>query len=226
MNLGVVTYTTDFQHPAVKYLIESMRHWKWPEPVIVGGGISFMGHIGKMRDVKTELPKMKARGFTHALYTDAWDVVCTGPFEEIRDFTGALLSADAGCWSDQGNVEPHMFPDTGTRWKYVNGGGWMGEIDFLLDVVLKDSERELWNDQFWLSKKWFNSTPGLLLDSKCEVFQCLSQTPRESLTVEGERVVNLETGTKPLLIHGAGGTDMSWVPCIIPWQQTNRTWVK
>ena len=119
-----------------------------------------------------------------------------------------------------------MFPDVGTRWKYVNGGGWMGEIDFLLDVLLRDSERELWNDQFWLSKKWIAQTPGVKLDFDCRVFQCLSQVPRECFVVEGEQVVNLENGTKPLLIHGAGGTDMSWVPCIIPWKQINREWVK
>lgn len=223
--VAVVLYTTIAGWPAIEYLTDSMKHWGWPDPVMLEGDGVFRGHMGKMLTVKYKLPELRGQGYTHVLYTDCWDVVCSGPWEELlatSDLweTGALLSADAGNWSTVG-LENDKFPDVG-RFRYVNGGGWIGGVEFLVDRLFCNCEEEQHIDQWWLAKRYLLPEDGVRLDHQCRVFQCLSQCPNDVFKIEGGRVVNTETGTRPLLMHGAGGADLSWVPSVKPWQVTPR----
>lgn len=225
MKLAVVLYTTH-DWPGVKFLTDSLERWGWPTPIVIVGDGVFRGHMGKLLSVKWRLPELRREGYTHALYTDCWDVLCCGPFSELIDSRdswerGALLSADAGNWGTVG-LENERFPDTGTPFRFVNGGGWVGEIEYLVDRLLCRCEEEPHIDQWWLARRYLLGEPGISIDHRCGVFQCLSQTQREWFSVDGDRVVNERTGTMPLLVHGAGGADMSWVPSVTPWRAIPR----
>jgi len=223
VKIAVVTYTTDFKHPMLQYFTESLKYWNWPEPHILGGESVWMGHPHKMNLTKAYLPKLKSQGYTHCLFSDGWDVICCGPFDKVVEMCqsyervgnyAAFISADAGCWT-HANLSTDMFPPINSRWKYVNSGGYLGHIDYLIDVLLKDCELETVNDQWFLSKKWVEGPEGLYLDADCEIFQCLSKCDRDLFEIDGiknDMVRNKETGTNPVLIHGAGQVDMSWVP--------------
>lgn len=226
MKLAVVCYTTSREWPGIRFLTESMSRWGWPDPVFIVGDGVFRGHMGKLLSVKWRLPEMRNEGYTHVLYTDCWDVICTGPYEELLAYrpwwnSGVVLSADAGNWSTAG-LESEQFPDVGSRWRYINGGGWVGEIEYVVDRLLCNCEEEPHIDQWWLARRYLLGEPGISLDHQCRIFQCLSRTTREMFEVRDGRMVNLETGERPLLVHGAGGADMSWVPCPTPWTPTAR----
>src|SRR3990167_5340204 len=138
---------------------------------------------------------------THVLMTDAYDVLFMLPEPDIWEAYrqgGApplLLSAERDCWPDTsiaGN-----FPQYEVPWRYPNGGGWMGERQYLLDhipQVLECGDTE--NDQeLWARAMLTERLPGAKLDHWCRVFQTMSGSAQDVHWVPSQkRMLNDKTG--------------------------------
>jgi hypothetical protein len=85
-----------------------------------------VGFLGKIHETYRYLKALE--GYTHFLYTDAWDTFAmAGPDELAAKMPdGLLISAERACYP-----YPELaakYPAGESPWKYVNGGGWCGEI--------------------------------------------------------------------------------------------------
>lgn len=146
-------------------------------------------------------------GYTHFLYTDAWDTFCLKKDIEVPD--GLLISAERACY-------PHpeksvLYPDNPSPWKYVNGGGWCGEIAAFIKMFEANKPSTELNDQVYLTDEFLKKRDWINLDYNCEIFQTIAFCPESDFEIEGERVRNTVTNTYPAFFHGNGHTPMDWV---------------
>lgn len=162
------------------------------------------GFLSKIHETYKFLKELK--GYTHFLYTDAWDTVAMRPGVQVPD--GILISAERACypfpeWAAK--YPPHESP-----WKYVNGGGWCGEIaEFIRMYESKPPTDEL-NDQVWLTERFLAGWGRL--DYNCEVFQTLAFNEKTDF-VDG---YNSITKTHPYYVHGNGHTSMKHIYDLLP----------
>ena len=145
------------------------------------------------------------RHYRKLVLTDAWDMLFYGTRKELVAKVpdhGMVLCAERVCWP-----EPDLaasFPDTGTPWRYVNGGAIAGDFDSLIEWTT-------WLDQYkeeygtFVDQRLFNRrraagdsmTP---IDSKTELFYTMTQENGELVKRDG-RPYNLVTGEAPAFIH-------------------------
>jgi len=159
---------------------------------------------------------------THILYTDAFDTVAfAGPGEVINKFTvdkfvvgytvpKMLISAEKNCY-------PHPeravnYPEVKSAWKYVNGGGWITEIEFFKQLCIKENLNQHSHDQVWLMDAYLNNRDEIKLDTECEIFQTIAFSNQDEWEVTPyNRLYNVATDTQPVFFHGNGHTEMNWV---------------
>jgi hemin uptake protein HemP len=148
---------------------------------------------------------------THFLYTDAYDTLTLSDQHEVMEkFTSLnckmLISAEKNCFPNF--EDAHLYPETGTPWKYVNGGGCMFEIDFFKELC---KNNPLDYDPIWLMKMYFKYEE-IKLDSDCQIFQTIAFSHQHEWELgTDKRLVNIGTQTKPIFFHGNGRTDMNWI---------------
>lgn len=213
----VVTYASDPRNDGLIKLGKTLAGWGWEFRPQIG---DWRGFASKLNGTHKALPGLMAEGFTHVLFTDAYDSVCVGPPEEVLPFCTdkLLLSCEVACWPDPSLADQYDV-EGWPRWKYVNSGGYLGPIS-LLDLILKDATGD---DQLWMTRKYLEckvgpKTDGALIRDRCEVFQTLGHTLRDTIPwhtfyekIDGGRVRTKETGTTPLFIHGNGLAIMDWL---------------
>ena len=115
-----------------------------------------------------------------------------------------LCSTEFTCWPDV-ELKP-LYPPGPTRFQYVNGGGRMGTkeaMTALFERMADLSRGGRDDDQHWLTRAFLDGFP-MALDYRCEVFQTMAAQP--SFAWDGTRILNLETGSKPCVLHFAGRT--------------------
>ena len=124
-----------------------------------------------------------------------------------------LISTEKACYPLAELAE--KYPQSAYEWKYVNGGGWMVEIAFFIELARKynlnkDSHDQIWLHNVYLSEREHN---GVFLDRECEIFQTIAfEGPDDFMEViygDHKRIVNKKTGALPIFIHGNGHTDMT-----------------
>lgn len=233
MNIQVVLYTSEFQHPGLLLLKETLRAWDWPEPYVYGGEGRWMGHPWKLQSLRREIPRIKDKtGATHIVFVDSWDTVCCGPMAAVADECcgrSTLLAGESICFPDQERETEYQFENR-SRWRFVNGGGLVGDIDFIGDVLLDGVDSadcdQRFLTRFYLNRLYCTPPPfGVSVDDRCKIFQTLGgcETWSDFFQVINNqheaRVFNTQTGSFPIFIHGNARTDMSWVPgCVGKWQ--------
>jgi tetratricopeptide (TPR) repeat protein len=104
------------------------------------------------------------------------------------------------------------------RWRYANGGQYAGSIEAVKNWYeqakiacvqgrTKEGQR---NNQAYANAFYAEDTENrLILDFNCELFQTLSHSgvnhgSPEEFTVEGRRLINNLTGSKPCFVHNNG----------------------
>lgn len=169
---------------------------------------------------------------THILYTDCYDTVAIGPPREViskikRLDCKMLISAEKAYFPDNGLS--HLYPESPTPWKYVNGGGCLFEIEFFKKICNEHPFPDPMMDPYWLRDIFLAHQHEITLDYQCEIFQCLAHSsPNEwdimDLSNKGPnmRIRNKATKTLPVFFHGNGRTDMKWVYNVAT-EQVNET---
>lgn len=220
----VVTYASDPKNEGLVKLSRTLSAWGWEFRPIIG---PWRGFESKLQGVHSKLPDLAAEGFTHVLFTDAYDTVCVGPPDAVLPYCTdkMLVSCEKACWPDA-NLASQYPSSSRSPWCHVNSGGYIGPIPVLYDVLMNATG----DDQLWLTRKYlsdwniFRTGAGyyekhIKRDDLCEVFQTTGHTVLPWATWDvtfdkvhaTRRVANKVTNTQPLFIHGNGRAVMEWL---------------
>lgn len=200
MRLKVLTTCDNPNHPGYKRLEQSLiKHGLDYECIV--HPFSF-GH---------QLPVIQKwcennNDYTHILYTDAYDTICFG--YEIPNCK-MLISCEKACYPYPERA--NEYPDVQTPWKYVNGGGWLVEVEYFRHLCKKENLNAESHDQVWLMEAYLRNKEDILLDNYCEVFQTIAFSTKDEWERVGDRWINIGTQTLPCFFHGNGRTEMSWL---------------
>lgn len=207
----LVSYATD--HAQAARLRNSATRLGWRVEIAYesewrGLGRKFKGLVEAGRSAT-------ARGSTHAVCVDGYDVIALGGPDEFADamepFADAavVFAAEKACFPD-GSLAPR-YPTTTNPWRFLNAQFVVraGEFDRLAAERCRDDE----DDQLFLTRRFLDAGVGVL-DYDGRVVQTVAHCHpwRDWFGVAGGRVVNKLTGSRPLFVHGNGRTDLSWVP--------------
>jgi hypothetical protein len=187
--------------------------------VLCGWGQEYRGASWRLKILYEQLLQQK-RKYDYVLLIDGFDSVFTAGLGEImRKYaamnTRFLMSAETNCWPPFG-PSPDDYPPAPTRYRFVNSGGYIGRVDYLIRVMTElgvpempdfQSDQHLWADVYVSGKT------EMKLDHYCQIFQCLWDAHGD-LTYE-ERIYNHLTGSYPCIIHGNGRTDMARVNQVV-----------
>lgn len=153
---------------------------------------------------------------THVLYVDTRDSMFTRWSEadalDALACYGAriLISAEKNCYPYPSWAE--RYPITGSKWKYVNSGGFIGERSFVLDELKKivahveetgtriqdASDQAEWS---WL----YLIGEDIALDTECRLFQAMfMEEPGDFSLVDGEFRNKYFPGSRPQVAHFNG----------------------
>lgn len=143
--------------------------------------------VGKMVAALEAVPRLRAEGFTHALWTDGFDsflrvgVGEVGRRYEALGSPGILFSGEKNCWPDQ--ARESRYPTNDSAFRFINAGGWVAELGYLEDaikgILVRDADNDdqrLWSEAF-VRGYLFGST----IDYGREVFQTFWGTPIEEM---------------------------------------------
>lgn len=213
--LVVTTYTNDPNNPGYRRLASTLKAWRWNFQPIIG---PYNGFTSKLKGVEDQLEYFKEQGFTHLLFTDAFDTVCCGPPSKVDKFLTdkILISCECACWPVP-DLESKYPKVVASRWRYVNSGGYVGPIDLIKEMITGGEG----DDQLWWTLKFLNEQNRIELDNTCKLFQSTAHTVQEWAPwnktfekLEDGCVLNKETGTTPMFFHGNGGD-----PKLLTWME-------
>lgn len=219
------------------------RYHTWQEslarqgvtPTVLGMGEEWRGLMTKPRRLREWL---RAGGATKDLLIvcDSYDVVFTAHPNTIGDRYMELFGGDQVVFNAERGLFPrgdltHHFADTGTPWRYLNSGFFIGrptDILAMLDAMrLEDLNNDLdadgrtvnVNDQGWYQVGYALQVVPQALDTHCELCCCCSACSLDDFDLAGAQVVNRLTGTAPMVWHFNGGSKNDVMPVLLEkWQ--------
>lgn len=183
---------------------------------------SWGGFLDKIHETYKYLKTLQ--DYTHFLYSDAWDTIALGGPEETQKFMpdGLMISGERACY-------PHgdkavLYPEHLSPYKYVNGGGWCGEISaFIKMYELCPPTTEL-NDQVYLTDQFLKHYKDgwMKLDYECNMFQTMAFRSPEHFRLiytqknGGFRMANNFFNNLPIWFHGNGHENIDDVYKLLP----------
>lgn len=157
--------------------------------------------------------------YTHIAYSDAFDTIAIGGFNEFAAIIGGVYpqyyfigSAEKGCYPNPDLA--NQYPVVRYNWKYVNAGQFFCSIEWFLDMCDKWNPQGI-NDQTWLSETYlreYSKDMHVTLDYNCFLFQSIAFEDKDDFAVTRDgRLLNRKTNSLPVFLHGNGRTNMDWV---------------
>ncbi len=159
------------------------------------------------------------------LFTDCWDVLFLhSPDAAINRFlkrfdADVVFNAEKSMFP--ACVDESFFPDTGTPYRFLNSGFFIGYrdkvIEMLLSLGMEKAERDHkrpdgtyfhTNDQGWLLQAFTKQPVRMALDSQAELCLTTHGATDEDASVSDNDVCSVccrHTGVYPVAIHGNGG---------------------
>jgi hypothetical protein len=179
------------------------------EPEVFGMGRRWRGFGWRQRVLYRNLVRRR-RDYDYVLFMDGYDSIVTAPLSEIlqkfREMrTPLLFSAEVVSHP----IPPESYPDETAdhRYRYLNAGGFLGELRYALQVMTKVRfflRRFDCSDQALYAQAHLDQRVEIALDHQCQIFQCLFSC-KEDVTVKGGRYVNSVTGSTPCVVHANSG---------------------
>lgn len=181
-------------------------------PLVLGYGEGWRGFGYRLRQVYGAARALRGT----VLYVDAFDVVLAGSREEIlsryQSFGSPwVVNAETNCWPDLSRAVE--YPDTLSRYRYLNAGAWIGEAEYIAEQLAAagaDRVPDDLNDQRFLTDLFLSDPSRLTLDTGCRLFQTLYRAGDDLHQADGVWR-NLDTDSAPLIFHGNGGAEMSFL---------------
>jgi len=114
-----------------------------------------------------------------------------------------VFGAESQCWPKNENAD--LWPDTGTPYKYLNSGLYIGkasELHRFVSHTPKDGT-SLQDDQLFCQRRYLGGDVNVVLDTEAYIFQ--NHEPK--IRVVDGQLWNDETGCCGCIYHGNGGDD-------------------
>jgi hypothetical protein len=231
MKLKIVTTVSSRNHPGLSKLEASLIKQGLDYKVIEDPNIGW--DWGGWDAHRAWLNSEEARDYTHVIYTDGFDTLALAGQEEVENALKKILepNPNAFVYSVEKHYYPHEDTDVAPkhwleyhamyinkqaykdlpsthRWRFVNGGQYGGSIEAVknwYDNAPKKRNNQAWGNAFFAE----DIENRLILDFNCLLFQTLSHSgvhhgSPEEFTIEGGRLTNNLTGTKPCFVHANG----------------------
>lgn len=142
------------------------------------------------------------------LFTDAFDTMFVRKASEFNPIAENFVSGEVNCWTGKNDPEMALNFTSDEKFKYPNSGGFYMQSDFFIKLFEEDTPAEEDDDQEWLIRKVLEY--DIPVDYNCTTFQTLFKiNPNEFRVIDGF-LVNNYTGYAPFVLHGNGGSDMSF----------------
>lgn len=169
----------------------------------------FKDKLVAMQEFLTTLPPTDV-----VCFVDGYDVTCVGlgdnteVLEKFKAFgVDVLFSAETSCypWS---HVQ-QLYPSTGSIYRYLNSGGYMGYVAALQKVLSCDMSASPC-DQGYMTYYYLNhvhdknATFKMELDRECVIFQSAYAIPWSHFLMKEGRLYNKVTRTYPCFFHYNG----------------------
>jgi hypothetical protein len=200
-------FTTTSDRSKCSQLERSLKHFNYDYHIVEH---EWKGFLDKIHQAYKYLKGLE--GYSHFLYTDAWDTFALGKIDKVPD--GLTFSAERACY-------PHpekevLYPKHDSPWHFVNGGGWCGEIKAFIEMYECCPPIDELNDQVYLTDRFLAGWAKL--DYNCEIFQTIAFCPESDfrrgklfVDIEGFELWNTVTKTRPCFWHGNGHTPMQHI---------------
>lgn len=221
MSTKFITTASDIKHPGWLQLKRSLDHFGWPSVCIHHEWRGFGGKILETYKYLTETEE--GRHIDFFFYSDSYDSFCLGPMHEALEKVGKQVPFFRVTFSTEKACYPHSeyaneFPNPGHQWRYLNGGGWYCMRSAFLKMVERSVPDVTVNDQAWFQQQYINNNERkqISLEAKPDVFQTIGFEHPDDFAYRQGRLINLETLTKPIFIHGNGKTPLSHIYKLIP----------
>jgi hypothetical protein len=213
----LVVTTANRPHKGLDRLRRSCERVGIQLQVYAKGG-PYVGHIhNKLQGLYRTL-LVYGNDYDYVLYTDAFDTILTQPADEIlRRFhaedTPFLMSAEANCFPATPRQKPEDYPPAPTRYRFVNAGGFLVRIPYLMELLEKEKVTKLpgnRDDQGWWARVYLDRKYEMKLDHHCRIFQCLYRAKSDVVFDPADGSIrNTITGTRPCVVHGNGSSGLS-----------------
>lgn len=188
----------------------------WPK------GRDFKGHSKTIKYLYEGLKGIKKLGYEKVIYADAADSYFVRYF--VPPDGKIVWSTEKAYYPEysEGNFKD-KYTDKKSQWCYLNGGGWCGPTDMLIDYFEKlgllDYIGDINGQHEWHKALFEAKDLGIPidLDQKCEYFQTTGFEHDGDFSIvvgagDSKPVIhNNETDAFPCLFHGNGRTPMDWI---------------
>ncbi len=192
---------------------------------------------GRVYNNLVQLYKRANTGHETFIYSDGGDTYCQKPFTVPND--RLIWSTEKHCYPDPKLAEQYPKTRIKTKWKYLNNGGYCGNLELLLEFFGKyvgyklpmQANCQLETMQGFLKAK--KDGFPIELDYKCKIFQTIAFDPEDEndpasyaihkdakgnpkytgtdFKIKDGLVYNKTTKTTPAILHGNGTTPMEWI---------------
>lgn len=160
----------------------------------------------------------------HLLFVDCWDLVFAASPEEVIEkyltFNSDLvISAEKNCFPSDLKVWYDALPYT-SSYRYLNSGMIVGTTESFLETLKAMKVDEIpddyydkekgcnihFNDQLYYQEIFLKQPVKISLDYNQGLCQTMHDVKLEELDFSGEKIVNKETGSTPLIFHFNGNS--------------------
>lgn len=205
-------------HPGWLQLKRSLDHFGWKYHFIEHPWMGLADRINKLADY------IRSNNVHYFVFGDAYDVFVIGSTTDffVRNKHAMrpvmLYMAEKGCYPVSDYQEKYPIPRSKSQWRYLNGGCFAGYGRTFLTIVDNNPIPSSMNDQQWATENFlFRNENRILLDYDCNVFQSIAFEHDRDFAVNAKnKLINLETVTDPIIIHGNGQTPMDKYYALLP----------
>lgn len=174
--------------------------------------------IRKLYDAIIQLKNV----YKYLIYADCADSIFVRAFKPKDGII--TWSAERAVWPPTPDLS-NQYPVTDSPYKYINGGGWMGETELLIKYFetykLHTHENEEVNGQYLWATAYLQALKDgfpIELDTQAEYFQTMAfEDPSFPMYEMAGKIngvgsiINNITKNQPSLIHGNGRVNIQWV---------------
>lgn len=212
--------------------LESLRRFD-AAPSVIGLGEPFAGLINIPRYVRRWLRGGGCK-CEYLIFSNCFDVIFTVHPDEVADRWLAMNGGSDVMFNTEKALFPpsrlwHRFPDTGSPWRYLNSGLYIGKPESILAMLEAMWLDEICDDhparsplhgtgqvnvvdQNWFQLLFAAQPVPITLDTECQCFQTFSDCTWDEFDLSGSEVKNKVTGTAPLVLHCNGGAKNEMLP--------------
>lgn len=207
-----VCTVANYNAPLLKNFLSSAKK-VGIEVDLLGWGKTYYGHGWALQLYEHYLHSLPDEDLV--LFVDSFDVFFLAGREEIVEKFLAMkvpffISTELNCAPD--NDLKESYPEAHNRYRFLNSGTYMGYVGEMKKIFQRFDHpiSPFQNDQRIFTLDFLKHPHTYHLDSDCSIAQTLHLLGREDFSVDLTeiRITNLETGTKPCIIHGNGNAPL------------------